>query len=145
MSARLGALLDDALRRFAPELLEAVELARLGREDVDDHVEVVHEDPARLRDAFDAPREQAVLLLHVLVDAVVDGLDLAVGAAGGDHEVVGVAQHAAKVELDDLLRLDVGRIAGDEVGEAGRFEFGSGAHRYSPSEMMYSATASGTR
>ena len=52
--------------------------------------------------ALDAARQQAVLLLHVLVDAVVDRLDLAVGAAGGDDEVVGVAEHAAQVELDDL-------------------------------------------
>src|SRR3954449_3539064 len=35
----------DALGRFAPELLEAVVVARLGREDVHDHIEVVHEDP----------------------------------------------------------------------------------------------------
>ena len=134
-----AALLDDALRGFAPELLEAVELARLGREDVDDHVEVVHEDPTGLGHALDAPGKEAVLLLHVLVDAVVDGLDLAVGAAGGDHEVVGVAEHAAEVELDDVLCLDVGGEAGDEGGELGRLD-GSGSpggtHRYSPSDAM---------
>src|SRR3954469_10757975 len=60
-------LFHGALGRLAPELLEAVVVARVGREDVDDHVEVVHEDPARLAEAFDAAREQAVLLLHVLV------------------------------------------------------------------------------
>src|SRR3954466_7703895 len=114
-----AALLDDALRRLAPELLEAVVLARLRREDVDDYVEVVHEDPARLAQAFDAPREQAVLLLHVLVNAVVDRLGLAVGAAGGDHEIVGVAEDAAQVELEDVDRLDIARVAGDEGGELG--------------------------
>ena len=51
-------LADGALRRLAPELLEPVELARLRREDVDDDVEVVHEDPARLGEALDPPRQQ---------------------------------------------------------------------------------------
>ena len=54
---------------LAPQPLEAVELARLGREDVHDDVEVVHEDPARLGHALDPPRQEAVLLLHPLVDA----------------------------------------------------------------------------
>src|SRR5205085_2276173 len=69
-------VLDDALGRFAPELLEAVVVAGVRGEDVDDHVEVVHENPARLRQALDTTRQQAVVLLHVLVDAVVDRLGL---------------------------------------------------------------------
>ena len=110
-------LFHDPLRGFAPELLEPVVLARVGREDVDDHVEVVHEDPARLGQAFDAAGQQAVVLLHVLVDAVVDRLGLAVGAAGGDHEVVRVAEDAAQVELDDVDRLLVRRVPGDPLRE----------------------------
>ena len=62
-----------------------------GREDVDDDVEVVHEDPARLGEALDAARQQAVVVLQPLVDPVVDRLGLAVGVAGADDEVVGVA------------------------------------------------------
>src|ERR1044072_8674851 len=90
--ARVRSDPDGALGRLAPQLLEPGELARVGREDVDDHVEVVHEDPARLTEAFDPPREQAVLLLHPLVDAVVDRLGLAVGVARAEEEVGGVAQ-----------------------------------------------------
>ena len=41
------------LRDVAPEILEAVVLARLGREDVQDDVEVVGDDPARLALAVD--------------------------------------------------------------------------------------------
>src|SRR4051794_11284959 len=148
-------ILDDALGRLAPELLEAVVLARFGREDVDDHVEVVHEDPARLAQALHAAGQQAVLLLHVLVDAVVDRLGLAVCAAGADDEVVRVAEHAAEVELDDFLRLDVGGVAGDQLGQPVRLN-GAGllararAHatasaRYRPALRMYASTASGTR
>src|SRR5688572_30034105 len=98
-------LVDGALGRLAPELLEAVEIARLGREDVHHDVQVVHEDPARLAEALDPAREQAVLLLEALVDAVVDRLGLAVRVARADHEVVRIAEHALQVELDDVDRL----------------------------------------
>src|SRR3954464_11742041 len=74
--ASMPPLLDRALGRLAPELLEAVVLAGVRREDVDDDVEVVHEDPARLGQALDAARKQPVVLLHVLVDAIVDRLGL---------------------------------------------------------------------
>jgi hypothetical protein len=47
------------------------------------------------------------------VDGVVDRLDLAVRAAGADHEVVRVADHPAEVELDDLERLAILGIGGD--------------------------------
>ena len=80
---------------------------------------------------------------------VVDGLRLAVGVTGRDHEVVGVAEHAAQIELDDVLRLDVRRVARDELGELGRLHRlcrgARRAHAYSPSDEMYDATASGTR
>ena len=42
---------------------------------------------------------------------VVDRLGLAVGVAGADDEEVGVAEHAAQVELDDVDRLAVGGVA----------------------------------
>src|SRR3954452_6708212 len=114
-----GSARDGALGRLAPELLEAVEVARLRGEDVDDDVEVVHEDPARLGDALDAARKQAVVFLQALVDAVVDRLRLAVRVAGADDEVVGVAEHAAQIELDDVDRLLVGGVLLDPAGEVG--------------------------
>ena len=45
---------DGALGRLAPQLLEAVVLARLRGEEVDDDVQVVHEDPAGLGEALHA-------------------------------------------------------------------------------------------
>src|SRR5215211_2627898 len=110
---------DRAPRRLAPELLEAVELARLRREDVDDHVEVVHQDPARLGEALDAAREDSVPLLEAEVDAVVDRLGLAIRVARADDEEVGVAEHAAEVELGDVDGLLVGREVGDRAGQRG--------------------------
>src|SRR5439155_20332610 len=91
LSRRRAPRLPPVRRDLAPELLEAVVRAGVGREDVNDHVEVVHEDPAGLAEALDAAGQQAVAVLQALVDAVVDGLRLALGAARADDEVVGVA------------------------------------------------------
>src|SRR6267378_908315 len=100
----LGGAVERARRNLAPELLEPVEVARLGREDVHDDVEVVHEDPTGLTEPLDPLRQQAVLLLHPEVDAVVDGLGLALRVARADNEVVRVAERAAEVQLDDVRR-----------------------------------------
>ncbi len=62
-----------------------------------------------------------------------DRLGLAVAAAGADHEVVGVADDPAQVELDDLERLAVGRVAGDGLGDL------FGGHAYSPCGARCSA------
>ena len=63
-------------------------------EHVDDHVEVVHQDPVAPRvSPSTRARQHAVVGLHPQVDRVVDRLRLAVGAARADHEVVGVADH----------------------------------------------------
>jgi hypothetical protein len=51
------------------------------------------------------------------VDRVVDRLDLAVGAAGADHEVVGVADHVAEVEFDDVESLAILGVRGDGIGD----------------------------
>ena len=64
--------------------------------------------------------QQAVLVLQALVDAVVDRLDLAVGVAGADDEVVGVAEDAAHVELDDVDRLLVVGVARRSARRAAR-------------------------
>jgi hypothetical protein len=48
----------DARGRLAPQLLEAVVVARLRREDVHDDVEVIHQDPVGAARALDAPRDQ---------------------------------------------------------------------------------------
>ena len=66
--------------------------------------------------ALDAARQQAVVVLHPLVDAVVDRLGLAVGVAGADHEEVRVADDAAQVDHDDVDRL----LVGGELGDARR-------------------------
>src|SRR5215210_1493821 len=78
---------DAAGWGFAPEVFEAVVLARLGREDVDHHVPVVEQDPAGLAGALGAAWQQPLgaLVLQLLVDAVVDRLRLTLRVARADH------------------------------------------------------------
>src|SRR3954451_21821945 len=120
-ACRLGRVgwrrLEDALRGLAPQLLEPVEVTRVGGEDVGDHVEVVEEDRARLGQALDPPGEQSVLLLHPFEDRVVDGLGLALGVARADDEPVRVAEDAGEVEQRDVAGLAVARVACDALGE----------------------------
>ena len=78
------------------------------------------------REPFDAPRQHPVVLLHPEVDAVVDRLGLAVGVAGADDEVVGVADHAVQVEHEHVDRELVGGVAGDPVGDLGAVRLGRG-------------------
>jgi hypothetical protein len=61
----------------APQLLEPVEATRLRREEVEDDVEVVGDDPTRLGHARRGAWEQTVLLLQDARDLVVDRLRLA--------------------------------------------------------------------
>ena len=120
---RRGATSDRARRRLAPQPFEAVELARDGREDVDDHVEVVHQHPLRAPRPFHPPWQDAELTLGALVDSVVDRLHLAVGVAGADQEEVGVADQPAHVELEHVVRL----LLQGEPGQLAR-QLGGGEH-----------------
>ena len=126
---------------LAPQALERVELAHLGHEDVDDDVEVVHQHPLRLRQR---PRRGAggspCSSLQPSVDRVVDRLDLAVGAARADHEVVGVVDDAAQVELDDV---DAPSCPPRRRRSAPRA--GSGVTGRAPPVRCRPPTASGTR
>src|SRR3954454_16171021 len=80
---------DAAGGCFAPQVFEPVVLPCLRREDVHDHVPVVHEDPAGLAVALGAAGQQALAggiclaaLLQLLEDAVMDRLRLALRVAG---------------------------------------------------------------
>src|SRR3954454_17244070 len=110
-------LLDGLGRGVAPKLLEAVIAARIRREDVDHGVQIVHEDPARLGKPLDPPRKPAVDVLQLLVDRVVDGLHLALGIAGAEHEVFPVTDDLAQVEDADVLPDLLGRDLRDAACE----------------------------
>src|SRR5579862_700370 len=80
LSLRAGCAHGD----LAPQLLQAVVLARGGREDVNDDVEVVHQDPIALAETLDAARQRAVLALAPFEDAIVDRFGLTLGVARAD-------------------------------------------------------------
>src|SRR5215208_6625656 len=121
---------DRAGRGFAPQVFEPVVLACLGREDVHDHVPVVHEDPAGLAVALGAAGQEAVVaaLLQLLVDPVVDRLRLALGVARGDHEEVRVGDDSAQVDHADVDRLLVGGDLRDPLRKRRRVHWGGRAH-----------------
>ena len=56
MSSRVRLIVDLDALRVAPQPFERVELARLGREDVNDEVEIVEQHPIRRRIAFHVRR-----------------------------------------------------------------------------------------
>src|SRR5919197_2230333 len=90
-------------RHVAPQLFEPVVLARLGRENVEDDVDVVGHDPAALGLAGDRRRERALVVLQALVHLVPDRLRLARVLPGREHEEVRVGTHGAHVENEDVL------------------------------------------
>ncbi len=112
------------LAGLAVQRVEVVVRARLGLEDVDDHVAVVEQDPPAQLDALGA----RVLLpgrLEPRVQLVVDRPDLGAAVGGDEDEVVGELQLVGDVEDADLPGLlgvgEVGRRGGQLPG----FDLGS--------------------
>lgn len=100
---RLGrGCFERLVRDVVPQVLEAVELARLGGEDVHDDVDVVADDPRRLLLALDRARQKVVLVLQPAVHLVPDPLCLARVATRRHDEVVGVGADGLHIEDDDV-------------------------------------------
>ena len=98
-----------------PELLEPVVVAGLGREDMQDDVEVVGDDPVALALAVDRVGEDPfIAVLEAVADLVHDRPRLTRVLAGADDEVVGVRAHRPHVEDDDL----VGQLLLGEAGDS---------------------------
>ena len=76
------------LRRISPEPLQIVELAGLLVENMNDHILVVKQNPARLAGPLAVPHAHACQR-QALFHAFGEGPDLARGERAGDHEIVG--------------------------------------------------------
>jgi hypothetical protein len=88
-----------------PELLEPIVVAGLGREDVEDDVDVVGDDPLALALALDGVGEEPlVAVLEAVAHLVDDRLRLPRVLARADDEEVGVCAHRPHVEDHDVLR-----------------------------------------
>ena len=91
-----------------PEALQVVVGPFFLEEHVDDEVDEVEEDPARLTLSLAAQGAGAFGAAGAL-DLFGDGADLAVAVAGADDEVVGDDQRLGDVEDDDVAGLLGGR------------------------------------
>lgn len=88
---------------IAPEVLEGIDIAFLGGEDVDDGGEVVDEDPGAASEAFGMSGVEVKFFEDFFFDAVGDTCDMGGGGTGADDEKVGAGVgDMAEVKLDDI-------------------------------------------
>jgi hypothetical protein len=82
---------------------------------VQDHVEVVGQDPVPLSVAFDRTRPQLVIVLQALADLVYDRLRLPRIPPAAEDKEVGVDADRPQVEDDDVLCQLLTSETGDEA------------------------------
>src|SRR5579862_245330 len=111
---RLARDLAGALCRGSghPHLLEIVEGADLGPEDVNDHVTRIDQHPVALRRAFDAGRNAG--FVQILDHPVGDRADMALRPAGRHDHVVADRGFIAKIDGEDVLGLHVVEAGEDQ-------------------------------
>src|SRR5579863_9340464 len=100
---RSGSFRNRHFFSVPPEALQFVISARLGREDVDQAIAVVCEDPLGIREAFHAHRIFAALF-QLKRDLFDDSLTLLRIRAGADYEEVGERSDFAQVEYANVER-----------------------------------------
>jgi hypothetical protein len=90
-----------------PESFEVVVGTLIRREDVDDNVAVIKEDPTGFGFSFLPERLHPVLRDYVR-DSFDNGLELADGLTASDHEIVGEGRYVTDVQQQDVLCLLLG-------------------------------------
>ena len=125
--------------RAAPQAFQAIVLAGLGREDVDQQVAVIGQHPFALGITLDVGGKLAGFMLQAQADFVADGLHLFLVGAGADDEVVGERGDAGEVEYDQVggflrFRSADGNQPGwrSGLGGSGFLEIGLGQNRLLP-------------
>src|SRR5580658_8601238 len=103
-----------ALRRPPghPHLLEIIEGADFGPEDVNDHVTRIDQHPVALRRAFDAGRNAG--FVQILDHPVGDRADMALRPAGRHDHVVADRGFIAKIDGEDVLGLHIVEAGEDQ-------------------------------
>ena len=89
---------------IAPQFLQVIVLALVGREEMDNHIPVVEHEPALLGLAFDAA-PLLVLLLCGFENSLGKRVQHAVAGAVADHEIIGKGCNVFNVEKQDVLTL----------------------------------------
>jgi hypothetical protein len=113
-------------RPICPQLLDIVETAHFGAENVHNDVAGIDQNPIGMRQALDANIALAGLLqLHRQL--VGNCADMAVGAAGRDDHAVSERGFAIEVDGDDVFRLGVFKLGKDGFQQGSLFgAFGRG-------------------
>lgn len=99
--------LDRDPGSISPQALEPVELAAFGGEDVNDEVDVVHQDPLAEGATLDVRGPPAGPPNDLALDVLGDGQRLPIGGAVADDEPVGDIAAATQVENQQALGLFV--------------------------------------
>ena len=106
------------LRRVTPQAFQPVKLSFFREKDVDDEVDVVHQDPLGSPSALDALRLDAQIPGQALLDVIRDRQRLPVRGGMADHEKVGDVTDVSEVEDDEVFSFLVqGSV--DAVGDLG--------------------------
>lgn len=98
---RLGRRRDGDASRVSPQAFQIVKLASFVREDVDQQIAVISQNPLGRLVAFHADGTVAVGL-QLLLDGVTDRLDLADVRPRADQEVIGKRRDFTHVENPDV-------------------------------------------
>jgi len=111
---------EESLRR-RPHVFQSVELPLGAAEDVDDHIAVIKQEPARLGRTLDPARIDVDLvgrLLHLPTDRPQQALIV----AGADDEEIGDDGQFMDVEYNDILSLRLGSRLGENPCKRRRFD-----------------------
>ena len=103
----------------APQALEPVELPSVFDEDVNDEVDVVHQNPFAGAQSLDVRGTALQLPAQALLDRPGDRDDLPIRVAVANDEVVGEVAETAEVKNDEILGLLV-ECGLDAVGDLWR-------------------------
>src|SRR5829696_6542230 len=102
-------------RCLGPKIFQAVELPLILREDVDQHITEVEHDPAARRRPLDTLWANSGLG-HALGDCAIDGAELALVGAGGNHEVISKRRELVDIKDDGIT----GWCVTNDVGQQER-------------------------
>jgi hypothetical protein len=104
-----GRLLDYQQSLGArPKLIQAIVIALGNREDMDNYISIVQQNPVSLLHAFAVARTN-VLLFQFFLNIAGDGLYLPVAIAATNHKIIGYYRNLTDVQQDNIFGLFVVR------------------------------------
>lgn len=102
---------------MGPEVFEVVKFAALGRENVQDDVAVVLQNPSFGIATFDADPWTTASFLHQLLDLLGDGTHLASAGRSRDHKEIHDGRDLSHIEDEGVFALEIGAGLRGQAGE----------------------------